>query len=58
MDPDACLQRWRDARTYDGRHEAYSDLASWLRNGGFEPKWANKHERASFIRTERARKGV
>ena len=40
-------ERVRDARV--DKREAYDALIGWLRQGGFEPKWASKRERSYFI---------
>lgn len=42
MDPNACLERWRDAMEDGDRSEARhaaSDLRRWINGGGFEPEW-------------------
>jgi hypothetical protein len=42
MDPNACLNRFVDAcvaKDWEEAKEAHSDLCTWLRGGGFEPKW-------------------
>lgn len=52
MDPDACLQRYRDAMSEHDRDEATAaaiDLAEWLDAGGFEPRWATAAERAAVL---------
>jgi len=52
VDPQACLQRWRDARAEGDAgeaSEAYSDLRAWLARGGFEPEWEDDVERACFV---------
>jgi len=53
MDPQACLERWRDA-TLAGRaaesREAMRDLAGWLRNGGFWPVGMYASERDALRR--------
>ena len=52
MDPDACLQRWRNAVANDENETAKwckIDLVRWIKNGGFEPEWANDDERSEFI---------
>lgn len=41
MDPQACLQRWRNATLRgdkDEAREAFADLREWLAKGGFWPK--------------------
>ncbi len=48
MDPDACLQRWRDAKEDGDEAEALAaalDLISWIASGGFEPLWYSQNER-------------
>jgi hypothetical protein len=50
MDPNACLQRYRDAMEdgeIDEARDAAEDLGQWLRMGGFEPDW-KEGERALF----------
>jgi hypothetical protein len=54
MDPQACLERWRDALTeYDREEEddARNDLLAWLARGGFEPEW-RPGERDKFFKGE------
>jgi len=48
MDPQACLQRWRDATDREERAEAETDLVTWLARGGFEPRWTTPEERERF----------
>jgi hypothetical protein len=52
MDPNACLERWRNAVARGDRREAQEarvDLQSWLTRGGFEPEWRNPRERNFFF---------
>lgn len=42
MDPNACLAKWENAvkvGDVGGADDAWYDLADWLRQGGFPPKW-------------------
>lgn len=39
MDPNACLQLWREAESTLERREHGGQLRAWLMRGGFEPKW-------------------
>ena len=44
MDPNACLLRWARAVIAEDRdeaNEAWEDLDTWIRRGGFEPSWGN-----------------
>lgn len=50
MDPQATLERWRDAvasRDRGAAKEAWCDLANWISKGGFEPQWTAE-EREAF----------
>lgn len=53
MDPQACLERWRDALANGNRSEARAarvDLVNWLSNGGFWPRGLTNVELAIFKR--------
>jgi hypothetical protein len=52
VDPDACLQRWREAMRdgdYGEASEAHADLRGWIERGGFEPKWRTETERSIIL---------
>lgn len=49
MDPNACLQSWRDAESRTERSHFYHNLRAWLAKGGFEPSWKNDKERSVFV---------
>ncbi len=52
MDPNACLERWRNAVASGDRREARearSDLKEWCYRGGFEPNWAHLGERLEVL---------
>lgn len=51
MDPDACFARYLKAHLEndsDERKEAANDLRTWLRYGGFPPKWTAS-QKADFF---------
>jgi hypothetical protein len=53
MDPQACLQRWRDATLRGDKEEsreAFADLRGWLKSGGFWPTGLYASELAALKR--------
>lgn len=52
MDPQAALEKWRRAVARGDKataREAKRDLQTWLRGGGFQPRWASPAEKAKFM---------
>lgn len=55
MDPNACLERWRNAEGSHEMKDARQDLASWLNNGGFWPEGMSPVELGALWRLYRLR---